>query len=164
MSTNRWVAQQSVARQPTAKRLATEYTLSRSRGKRCLLRAVPSRTAPSAATQQAAMTPHGSTLASKATPCKQWPDATQPPPCSLLRDGPRNRKQCRSYDWGFIRGTEMSKQSVCRSQFSGGVLLSRSSTRESLEVSSTSEQSYEWGLDRRQTREVWRCKVCDNLS
>jgi hypothetical protein len=25
------------------------------------------------------------------------------------------------------------------------------------------EQSYEWGLYRRQTWEVWRCKVCDNL-
>jgi hypothetical protein len=33
---------------------------------------------------------------------KQWPDAPQ------LSPG--------SYDWGFIRGTEMSKQSVCKEQ------------------------------------------------
>jgi hypothetical protein len=39
-------------------------------------------------------------------------DVTQPSPGSLLRDGPGNREQCRSYDRGFIRGTEMSKQSV----------------------------------------------------
>jgi hypothetical protein len=39
-------------------------------------RAVPSRTATSAATQQAAMTSHGSTLASEATPCKHS-DLTQ---------------------------------------------------------------------------------------
>jgi hypothetical protein len=39
-------------------------------------RAVPSRTAPCAATQQAAMTSHGSTLVSEATPCKHS-DLTQ---------------------------------------------------------------------------------------
>jgi hypothetical protein len=48
------IAQRSVARQPSAKQLATEYTLRGGEGMRGLLRA-------------AAMTSHGSTLASEAT-------------------------------------------------------------------------------------------------
>jgi hypothetical protein len=69
-------------------------------------RAVLSRTAPSAGTQQAAMTSHGSTLVSKAT---------------LVNTV--TRQQCRSYDWGFIRGTEISKQSVLRSSPTSEVLI-----------------------------------------
>jgi hypothetical protein len=49
------VAQRSVTRQPSAKQLATEYTLRDGEGRRGLLRA-------------AAMTSHGSTLVSKLTP------------------------------------------------------------------------------------------------
>jgi hypothetical protein len=51
----------------------------------------------------------------------QWPDATQLSPCSLL--------QLRLYDWGFIRGTEMSKQSLFMKQFSRGVRKEQSYDR-----------------------------------
>jgi hypothetical protein len=53
-----WITQQSVARQPTVKHLATEYTLRRSRGSG--VRSVPFRAA--GEEEQAAMTSHGSTL------------------------------------------------------------------------------------------------------
>jgi hypothetical protein len=66
------ITQQSVARYPTAKRLATEYTLRSSRGSGVC--SVPFRAA--GGEEQAAMTSHGSTLASKATPRKRS-DRTQ---------------------------------------------------------------------------------------
>jgi hypothetical protein len=55
MSASCWVAQQSVARQPSAKRLATKHTLRGGAGRWSLLRA-------------AAITSHGSALVSKVTP------------------------------------------------------------------------------------------------
>jgi hypothetical protein len=60
------ITQQSDAEWPTAKRLATECTLPGSRGSDVC--SVPFRAA--GGKEQAAMTSHGSTLASKATPCK----------------------------------------------------------------------------------------------
>jgi hypothetical protein len=85
MSTHRWVAQQSVARYPTAKRLATEYTL-RSRGSG--VRSVPSRAA--GEEEQAEMTSHGTTLVSKATPVKTVTGQQATVPLVRLRVYKRN--------------------------------------------------------------------------
>jgi hypothetical protein len=64
MSTLCWITQQSVAGWPTAKRLAAECTLRGSRGNG--VRSVPFRAA--GGEEEAAMTSHGSTLVSEATP------------------------------------------------------------------------------------------------
>jgi hypothetical protein len=71
MSTSCWVAQRSVARQPSAKQLATEYKLRGGEGRRSLLRAAAMTSRNSVGIRllrAAAMTLHGSTLVSKVTP------------------------------------------------------------------------------------------------
>jgi hypothetical protein len=72
-------------------------------------RAVPSRTAPCVVTQQAAMTSHGITLVSEATPCKH----------SDLTQHSSHLARCCSDACtieGFMRGTGMSKKSVFKKQ------------------------------------------------
>jgi hypothetical protein len=80
-------------------------------------------------TQHAVVTSHGTGVGEYRVTCFLWVRRL------------RNKKQAALSACtieGFIRGTEISKQSVCGSQL------------------------YEWGLDRRQPRELWRCKACDN--